>query len=195
MSDTAQYINTLIRDRRSIFPKTYIDKPIDPAIIQQVLENANWAPTHKFTEPWRFRVITDNGLDRLADTMAAWYKANFTEDKFVERKYKKIQSNPKRSGAVIAIVMQRDPEERIPEFEEIAAVACAVQNMYLTCHAYGIGSYWSTPKSINSDEIAAFLDLQEGESCLGFFYMGHHEMPQLEGKRGPIAEKTRWIKD
>ncbi|MEM6725039.1 MAG: nitroreductase [Bacteroidota bacterium] len=195
MIETAQYINTLIRDRRSIFPKTYIDKPIDPEIIDQVLENANWAPTHKFTEPWRFRVITDQGLDRFADTMARWYKANYTGDQFSERKYKKVQSNPKRSGAVIAIVMQRDPEERIPEFEEIAAVACAVQNMYLTCHAYGIGSYWSTPKAIGSTEVASFLDLQKGESCLGFFYMGHHEMPQLEGKRGPIAEKTRWIKD
>jgi len=28
-------------------------KHVDNAIIQQMLENANWAPTHKLTEPWR----------------------------------------------------------------------------------------------------------------------------------------------
>lgn len=195
MSDQIDFINTLIRERRSIFPKTYIDKPIDPSIIDQLLENANWAPTHKFTEPWRFRVISGAGLDRFANTMGDWYKENFKGEHFSEKKHQKIQNNPKRSGAVIAICMQRDPEERIPEFEEIAAVACAVQNMYLTAQAYGLGAYWSTPKSINAEQIANFLNLQKGERCLGFFYLGYHNLPKLPGKRGPVAEKTQWIKD
>ena len=42
--------------------------------------------------------------------------------------------------------MQRDPGERIPEWEELASVACAVQNMWLSATSYGIGAYWSSPK-------------------------------------------------
>ena len=37
----------------------------------------------------------------------------------------------------------------VPEWEEIAAVSMAVQNMYLTCTANNIGCYWSSPKIVD----------------------------------------------
>jgi nitroreductase len=86
--------------------------------------------------------------------------------------------------------MQRDPEERVPEFEEVAAVSMAVQNMWLLCTELGLGCYWSSPKS--SLQADAFLKLEPGQRCLGLFYLGWHELPELPGKRGPVAEKVRW---
>ena len=151
-------INELIKNRRSIFPKTYIDKPIPKEIIEQVLENANWAPTHKLTEPWRFKVFTGASLELLGTTLADIYKAYTPEEKFQERKFKKTSIKVMKSGCVIAVCMQRDLEERIPEWEEIASVACAVQNMYLTCAAYEIGSYWSSPGYIKSPATEEFLN-------------------------------------
>ena len=51
-------IHSLIHRRRSIFPKFYVPgKPVERALLEQLLENANWAPTHKLTEPWRFQVF------------------------------------------------------------------------------------------------------------------------------------------
>ena len=75
-----------------------------------------------------------------------------------------------QSGCVIAICMYNDPTVAIPEWEEVAAVACAVQNMWLSCTALGIGSYWSSPKSII--EAREFLGLNENENCLGLFLHG-----------------------
>ena len=47
-------ISRLIRSRRSIYPKSYLPgQPVERELIEQLLENANWAPTHKLTEPWR----------------------------------------------------------------------------------------------------------------------------------------------
>ena len=46
----------------------------------------------------------------------------------------------------------------------IEAVACAVQNMWLSCTTLGIGSYWSSPKSII--EAKEFLGLDENEKCI-----------------------------
>jgi len=186
-------INEVIKNRRSIFPKTYIDKPISREIIEQVLENANWAPNHKLTEPWRFKVFMGDSLGLLGRTLADIYKANMPEEKYKERKFKKLQANPQKAGCVIAVCMQRDPDESLPEWEEISAVACAVQNMYLTCTAYGVGSYWSSPGLIKFPAVGEFLKLKTGERCLGFFYMGYHDMPQIEGKRGSIVEKVEWI--
>jgi nitroreductase len=191
MSITAEQLSALIRQRRSIFPNSYNDKPIPEAIVREVLENANWAPTHKLTEPWRFKVFQAAGLARLGDYLADWYQAHTPADKYSEKKQAKMRENPMRSACVIAIVMQREAAESLPEWEEVAAVACAVQNMWLTCTAHGIGSYWSTPRAIL--EADAFLGLQEGERCLGLFYMGYHDLPELPGKRGDIWEKVEWI--
>lgn len=185
-----EQINELIKNRRSIFPKSYIDKPIPKEIIQQVLENANWAPTHKLTEPWRFKVFRGDALAKLGQQLSEVYKTITPAEKFSEMKYKKPQKKAALSDTMIAICMQRDPKESIPEWEEVAAVGAAVQNMYLTCTAYDIGCYWSSPGTIKY--LDEFLKLKEGEKCLGFLYMGYHEMPKIEGMRRSIDEKVEW---
>ena len=177
----------------SIFPKSYIDRAIPKEIIEQILENANWAPTHKMTEPWRFRVFRGRGLEQLSTYLADWYEKNTPAEKYSELKHNKTRNKALKSSCVIALVMQRDSEERIPEWEEIASLACAVQNMQLSCAAYDIGCYWSSPKSIIQAD--TFLQLQEGERCFGLLYMGYHDMPEIPGKRNPIAEKVKWIED
>jgi nitroreductase len=191
MTTTPELVSELIRKRRSVFPKTYNQQPIAEQIIEEILENANWAPTHRLTEPWRFKVFVGQALHRLGDYLGDYYQRNTPPEAYNGAKHKKSMESPRQSACVIAICMQRDPTGSVPEWEELAAVACAVQNMWLTCTAHGIGSYWSTPEAaLQADE---FLGLGEGERCLGLFYMGRHDLPDLPGKRSPIAEKTTWI--
>jgi len=183
-------ITQLIRHRRSIFPAAYNGKAISKDILEEVLENANWAPTHRFTEPWRFKVFQGQSLEKLGEFLGETYKELVDESRFSLMKYKKTKKKPLQSACVIAICMQCDLEARVPEWEELAATACAVQNMWLTCAAYGIGAYWSSPKTIHHAH--EFLKLKEGEKCLGFFYMGYSDLPHPEGKRESIADKVVW---
>ena len=178
-----------IKKRRSIFPVQYNETPIAKADIEKVLEAANWAPNHKCTEPWRFKVIQGNAKNRLGIFLSKKYKEVDPRPKAI--KIKKLQENPQRANAVIAICMQRDPKESLPEWEEVAAVSMAVQNMWLVCTEMGIGSYWSSPGLIKY--MNEFFSLAEGEKCLGFFYMGNFDGDLPEGKRNPIASKTEWI--
>lgn len=185
-------ITSLIHRRRSIFPKSYVQgKPIDRALIEQLLENANWAPTHKLTEPWRFQVFhSSESREALSNYLADHYRRTTPPDLFSEEKMQKMSENPRRAGAVIAIILHRDPQESLPEFEEVAAVAMAVQNMWLTCTALNLGCYWGTSKA--ALEAHDFLQLAPNERCLGMFYLGWHEAPDVPGKRRDIAEKTIW---
>ena len=48
--------------------------------------------------------------------------------------------------------MQRDPKESVPEWEEIASVAMAVQNMWLMAQELNLGGYWSSPLIIHQLE-------------------------------------------
>ena len=57
--------NQIITSRRSVLPKDFEAGKIDDQIIWQILKNANWAPTHKMTAPWRFKVYSGKGLEFL----------------------------------------------------------------------------------------------------------------------------------
>lgn len=183
-------IQHIIKERRSIFPDQYNGKPIDKSIIEQLLNAANCAPTHKLTEPWRFKIIQGETLEKLGLFLAETFKQT-SGDKFSEFKYKKLKTNPTKAGAIIAICMARDPKESIPEWEEIAAVAMAVQNMWLTATALKLGAYWSSPGLIT--HMGNFFNLESNETCLGFFYLGHYDTPSSERTPSPIEAKTEWL--
>ena len=138
MEYNKEEINRLIRNRRSHFPKQYAEgQPVDDAIVTQILENATWAPSHGNLEPWKFVVFTGEGLQKLAQFQAELYKKE-AGDNFKETVYQNLLANPLRASHVIALCLKRDPNKKFPEQEEIAAVSCAVQNMYLTTTAYGL---------------------------------------------------------
>ena len=179
----------LIKMRRAVFPPQYNNKPIAKDDILAILEAANWAPTHKKTEPWRFKVITGELREKLGIFLSAKYAE--TDARPQQIKTRKFLENPQKAAAIICICMQRDPKESLPEWEEIAATAMAVQNMWLCCTEMGIGCYWSSPGQIAY--MGEFLHLEEGERCLGLFYMGYYDEPLPEVTRGPIADKVTWL--
>ena len=46
-------------------PSQFIDKEIEEKYLERILDSANWAPTHKKTEPWRFKVFKDKSKDKI----------------------------------------------------------------------------------------------------------------------------------
>ena len=192
--EPAQF-DLLIKSRRSVFPKQFIPgKHIPDEIVAQLLENANWAPNHKNTEPWRFSVFTNEGLKKFATFQADRYKKTAGE-KFKEMQYEKLLATPLLCSHIISIGMKRSIEVSIPEFEEIAAVASAVQNIYLSTAVYGIGGYWTTGGVTFDEEAKEFFGLAKEDKLLGFFYLGYVETPSVAGKRRPIEDKTVWVRE
>jgi nitroreductase len=57
--------------------------------------------------------------------------------------------------------------------DELAATCCAVQNLMLSAHQRGLGSFWSTPPVAVSPEFAAWLGLGAGHRSLGLVYLGY----------------------
>ncbi len=194
MKFEADVFNQLIKSRRSVFPKDYSGERVDDAIVRQMLQNANWAPTHKLTEPWRFVVFTGEGLKKLAIFQGECYKQVATADgTFKEDRYQNLLTKPMESSHIIAVGMKRDEKKSLPEWEEIGAVFCAVQNIYLTATAYGIGCYISTGGITNFEEAKEFFGLGKDDRLLGFIHVGMPKGPLLEGRRKSIEEKVKWV--
>jgi len=199
----------LLKARRSIFPKDYnhLGRTITDEDIKFILEAANWAPTHKRTEPWRFVVIRGAGIESLltatiegnrvatieergGETFEEWH-AGFLES--IEKKWR-----PCDVFISLGMLRQANPDKRLPEWEEVAAVACAAQNMHLMATALGLAGYWSSWNEVGRDSgaMASFLGLskQDGDRCLGFFVLGSSDkVGKVRSGRGSIEEKTRWL--
>ncbi|MEO8472283.1 MAG: nitroreductase [Chryseolinea sp.] len=187
-------INNLIEQRRSVFQQQYSGERVDDAVVKQMLENANWAPTHKLTEPWRFIVFTKDGLQKLADFQSALYKeVSTSRETFKEMTFQNLLTKPSLSSHIIAIAMKREPKKSLPELEELGAVYCAIENMYLTATAYGIGCYLSTGGVTYYEEAKSFFGLEADDKLLGFFHVGIPKGELPAGKRTPVSEKTKWI--
>ena len=124
-------VDQVIQQRRSIYTNMFSGEAVDDAIVEKMIENANWAPTHKLTEPWRFVVFKDDGLQQLGNFQAELYQqVAEKEGNFNEEKYMKFKHKPLECSHVIAIGLRRN--DVVPAVEEVCAVACAVQNMWLT---------------------------------------------------------------
>jgi nitroreductase len=190
-------VNKIIRGRRSMFIAQFKENdPVDDQIIQDILENANWAPTHKLTEPWNFKVFTGEGLKKFADFQAELYKERSTKTgNFIEATYQKFKENPLKASHVIAIIMKRDLKANLPVMEEIAAVSMAVQNMYLTASAHGLAAYWGTGGPTFWPEAKPWFGLEEEDMLMGFFYVAKPASDRWPvGKRRPVGEKVEWVR-
>lgn len=184
-------INEVIKDRRTIYPETYSDRKVHKEQVELILNNALWAPTHGMTQPWRYKVFMGDPKSKLRDLLVSCYVKN-AGDRVVESKKERTALRVDKSSAVIAICMQKDPNEKILEIEEVEAVACSVQNMYLTATAYGLGAFWSTPKFIYKGWVDEFLGLNDDQVCLGFFYLGYPGEEWPKGQRRPLEYVTEW---
>ncbi|GAA4145452.1 hypothetical protein GCM10022216_29320 [Sphingobacterium kyonggiense] len=177
-----------IQFRRSVFQANFTNEEVSREEIMTILEAANAAPTHKRTQPWRFVIFRNEGLLRLGDELARIYKSITPEEKYTEATEQNMAKKATQSNAAIAIVVNYTGD--VPEWEEIAATACAVENMWLAAYSIGVGGYWATPGMIN--HIGPFLNLEPNQRCIGFFYLGKHQSEEREPVRNPIEDKIRW---
>lgn len=190
MAQSPDAINALIRSRRSTAPENFSGAGIRREILLDILENARWAPNHKMTQPWRFIIFREKALNRLASYMGTYYREHTPQEQFREEKLQKTREKVLKSACVIVLCLKRSQGIEIPEWEEIAALACAVENIWIGAAGYGLGGYWSTPESIL--QAGQFLDLEPSEFCLGLFYLGHPRPIPDKRKRQPLESLVRW---
>jgi len=189
-------VEALIANRRTIKPEEFGDVEVTEKMINRVLASANWAPTHGYTEPWRFVVFCNDGLKKLSNFHTELYKSVTPFEKFKQVKYDKIASRLSKTSVAIALIMKRGENEKIPEIEELLATGCAVQNMQLMATALGLGAYWGSGGMTYHPEMIKFLGYGPKDKMLGFMYLGFPKNEWPTGKRlTPIEKKVNWITD
>lgn len=197
----------LIKERRTIMPKDFNGEKLETSEVEMLLEAANWAPTHKRCEPWRFTVIAGSeNISNYLEFVDGWYRDHkeSVPDKDYQAFLKKYaglsQSWPEQVSHLVIIGMKRQAllDQRLPEWEEICATAMAVQNLHLAATAMeGVAGFWSShtwcKHARDSVDMLEHLGLDTEDRVFGAFVLGKYDTTKkFRSKRGDWREKVHW---
>jgi nitroreductase len=173
------------RTRRTVKPNMLdSSREIDHSLLLEILEDANWAPTHGITQPWRFHVFVGEARSTLGDALISIYDRITPSNEVRPEKRAKLRSNCEQAPVIIAVAARVEPAGKISTLDELCATACAVQNLLLSSHQRGLGSFWSSAAAGCSQEFLTWLGLDSTHHALGLVYLGYP-------KEGAIPDSTR----
>jgi nitroreductase len=197
MNNTLQAtdVGSNIRGRRTVKPDKMNGRIIPDETIVELLSNADWAPTHARTEPWRFIVIGPTRAKEFAKRHANLYKQHTEPSAFTPEKFNKLISLGVNVSHIVIAWMKRVPTKKIPVIEEICATSAAIQNLLLTATSKSIASFWSTSGLTHHPAMKDEFKLGDEDLILGIIYLGYSDEPFKEGNRMiPLSEKIEWLR-
>jgi nitroreductase len=147
--------------------------------IEQIIHAGTRAPDHGRLRPWRFTVLEGEARTRLGNAMAEVLKAKFPDAQPAELDAERRK--PLRAPTIIVVAAKIAPS-KIPEIEQVTAVAAAVQNMFLAAHALGYGAMWKTGGIAYNATIKAMFGLAPEDHIVALLYLGTATIP------GPLVE-------
>ena len=163
-----------IRTRRT--HKAYAPEPVDRTTLDELFELARWAPNHKLTNPWRFRVLGPAALERLkavsGDPVAA----------------AKLDRAP-----TLVLVSATQTGDPVMDEEDVLAAATAAYVVLLAAHGRGLAGYWRTPGVLRSAAGRAALAVPDDEHVLGLLHLGHPRQAPRVPERAPVAAVVSYL--
>lgn len=188
-----EIISEIIKNRRSCKPALMNGEKIEDTLVWQLLELADWAPTHAHTEPWHFIVFSNESVRQFCKDHAGLYKENISPGKFETTKYEKILHNGDKCSHIIAAYMKRGTNPKITITEEICATAAAIENILLGASTLNMAALWSTGGLTYHPAMKSLLGLKDEDQMIGIIYLGYSDNNPKEGKRIiPLKEKIEW---
>lgn len=164
---------------------------VDRGIIETLLSAGAQAPNHHKVRPWRFVVLTGDGLKKMGDVFAA---------SLVSRKpdappegLDKTRALPLRAPVIIAVGADKATEPNISEIENISAASAACQNILLAAHALGLGAIWRTGEWASDVSVRKFLGFDPDQLIVGFIYIGYPESMPEPYKRIGFEDRVTWM--
>jgi len=187
-----------IYERRDM--RHFLPDPIDPAMLQRLLDAAHHAPSVGFMQPWRIVRITDRAL-RIALHDIVESERQLTAEALGERgaAFMKLKvEGMLECGELLVAALMGERESHIfgrrtlPEMD-LASVACAIQNLWLAARAEGLGMGWVS--LFEPSAVRTLLKMPDDTSPVAILCLGHvesfYDKPMLEqenwASRAPIA--------
>lgn len=188
-------LSAVIHARRDI--RRYRPEPVPAHMVDAIIEAAHSGPSVGHSQPWRFIVIDDDALRDAAAVMADREKLRQAELLTPDRRARlldlQLEGIREAPLGIVVACDRRTPASGVLgrntfHDTDLWSCACAIENMWLTARAFGLGMGWVT--LFQPQELAALLGLPEGVETLGWMCLGWPD----ERPPSPGLERRAWSK-
>lgn len=193
--DVVEHLAQVVAGRRDI--RRYRPDPVPEELVRKVVEAGHLGPSVGHSQPWRFIVVSDPQVrDRaaaMADGLRLQQAAGFVPDRAQRLLDLKLEGLREAPLGIVVACDRRTPAAGVlgratfPD-ADLWSCACAIENMWLTARAHGLGMGWVT--LFRPDELAALLGLPEGVESLGWLCLGWPDERPPE----PGLQRQAWSK-
>lgn len=176
--------------RRSRPAKTLTAPIPTDARLKLLLTAAARTPDHGALVPWRFLVLREAALRRLAKAVAARAEARGLEPELVAKARAVFDVSP----MCVAVVSRQVPSPKIPELEQTLSAGAVCLSLLNAALADGWGANWITGwVASDGDFLRDNLGLQPGELVAGFVHIGTETTAPPDRPRPDIEAITDWV--
>ena len=174
---TLSGLDETIRTRRTY--KRFDPEPVDDAVVLELLDLARWAPNHRLTNPWRFRVLGPGALGRLVDAADA----------------AKPGSGAKllRAPTLVAVTV-RQSGDAAQDRDDLLAAGVAAYIVLLSAHARGLAGYWRTVALREQPAGRDALGIGADEVAVGLLHLGWPDGDaEPRSERAPLTQVATFL--
>ena len=188
-------LHSIIAARRDV--RRFRPDEIDEETLQTLLQAAHNAPSVGHSQPWRFIVVRDADTRTraawLADRERLDQAAGMDEDsarQLLTLQLEGIREAP--LGLVVCCDRRAEAAGVLGRAtfadSDMWSCACAIQNLWLTARAAGLGVGWVT--LFQPEDLTTLLGIPDGVETLGWLCIGYPD----ERQTGPGLERFGWSK-
>jgi 5,6-dimethylbenzimidazole synthase len=186
----------VITERRDM--RHFLPTPIEPEVLERILQAAHHAPSVGLMQPWRFIRITNAQTrkaihaivdkERMLTAQAIGELENST--RMAEFLRLKVEGILECGELLVATLCNKRDQHifgrrTLPEMD-IASVSCAIQNMWLSARAEGLGMGWVS--IFDPVELAQLLNIPPDAKPLAILCIGQVNSFYKE----PMLIETGW---
>lgn len=154
-----------IKTRRSV--RNYLNQPIEPQLIEDLIEAAIWAPSGKNSQPWKFCIVNDNDKISAISNASIYGKWMRTAPCF--------------------IVVFLDKTKAYDYVKDVQSCGAAIQNILLSAHSSGLGACWVGEILKNSEKVKEILNLANAQlELMAVITIGYPQRQTVNAGRNNI---------
>jgi nitroreductase len=161
-------VENAIRARRT--HKQYGPEPVAEAVVRELVDLARWAPNHKLTNPWRFRLLGPETRARIDEIVS-------------EAEVIKLR----RAPTLVLVTAVRSTDAVLAE-EDVLAAAAATYALLLAATERGLASYWRTPSCFREAPVRTLLGIAEDEVMVALVHLGSPVTDPPPKERAPVED-------